>query len=172
MAPLSPRRFQMALCLAAHVTLLSVGSGCTEPRAQAERVPVSEGALAPEAKLPPPAVARARLTKLSGDVQVKRATADAWAAGNDDMELFENDKVRTVAGASAQVVFANGSHVTLGENSLVSIAETRTRPGEDPTDLTVLEGRIDAELVDPDKSSLTVTTPAATVRAGREIVFQ
>jgi hypothetical protein len=88
------------------------------------------------------------------------------------MELFENDKVRTVAGASAKVTFENGSHVTVGENALVSIAETQTRPGEERSDLTVLEGAVDAVLPDADKNSLTVTTPAATVRAGREIVFQ
>lgn len=161
----------MALRLATKLTFLTAsisGIGCTESPLDAP----PEEVVRPLPTARPKRIARAKLTELQGDVQVKRATADAWASGNDDMELYENDKVRTVAGASARVVFANGSHVTVAENALVSIAETRTRPGQDRSDLTVLEGRIDAELPDSDKNSLTVTTPAATVRAGREIVFQ
>jgi hypothetical protein len=52
------------------------------------------------------------------------------------------------------------------------VAETRPRPGLERTDLTVLKGRVDAELETPNTQSLSVTTPAATIRAGREIVFQ
>lgn len=120
----------------------------------------------------PPPVRRAQLKGLQGDVKVKRAAGDEWLPAQEGMALFENDKVRTVAGAGAQIVFANGSVVNLGEDALIGIAETRPRPGQERTDLTVLRGRVNAELEDPAKQSLSVTTPAATVRAGREIVFQ
>ncbi|PTL77888.1 FecR family protein [Vitiosangium sp. GDMCC 1.1324] len=120
----------------------------------------------------PPPVRRAQLKGLQADVKVKRAAGDEWLPAQEGMPLFENDKVRTVAGAGAQIVFANGSVVNLGEDALISIAETRPRPGQERTDLTVLRGRVDAELEDPARQSLSVTTPAATVRAGREIVFQ
>jgi hypothetical protein len=120
----------------------------------------------------PPPVRRAQLKGLQGDVKVKRAAGDEWLPAQEGMALFENDKVRTVAGAGAQVIFVQGSVVNLGADALIGIAETRPRPGEDRTDLTVLRGRVDAELEDPSRQSLSVTTPAATVRAGREIVFQ
>ncbi|MBU8897702.1 FecR family protein [Corallococcus sp. M34] len=115
----------------------------------------------------PAAVARAHLRELKGDVQIKRASADEWSAAREGQALYENDKVRTEAGAGAQVVFASGSTVHLGGDSLIGIAETKLR-----TDVTVLRGRIDASLEQPATQSLSVTTPAATVRAGRKIEFQ
>jgi hypothetical protein len=119
-----------------------------------------------------PAASKAKLKQLLGTVLVKRAAGDDWIAAGDQMELFENDKVRTAAGASAVLEFSNGTFVTLGEDALIAIAETRPRPGADRTDVTVLKGRLDADLDDAATKSLSVSTPAATVRAGREIVFQ
>lgn len=118
------------------------------------------------APLPPPK-ARAHLRGLKGDVQIKRAIADEWSAAREEQPLYENDKVRTEAGAGAQVVFTSGGTVNLGGDSLIGIAETKLR-----TDVTVLRGRIDATLDQPNTQSLSVTTPAATVRAGRKIEFQ
>jgi hypothetical protein len=115
---------------------------------------------------------RATLIALRGAVTVKRAAGDAWTAAAEGMELFENDKLRTARGASAQVRFESGSALTVSEDALVGIAEPRPRAGRERSDLTVLKGRIDAELADPQNHSLVVTTPSATVRAGREIVFQ
>lgn len=161
--PLRPRH--MGLFLASAIGV----AGCAEEPTASASTPTPE-LVKPAASLTTPP--KARLEALSGEVQVKRAAEDDWATGAEAMDLFENDKVRTVSGASVKIVFLNGSHVKVGENALVSIAETQTRPGEDRSDLTVIEGRIDAELPNADKQSLTVTTPAATVRAGREIVFQ
>lgn len=126
---------------------------------------------------PPPALPepqpRAHLRALKGNVQIKRATADEWSAAREGLPLFENDKVRTEAGAVADLVFAgDAGTVHLGGDSLIGIAETRPRPGQRRTDLTVLRGRIDAELEKPSTQSLSVTTPSATIQAGREIVFQ
>jgi len=115
--------------------------------------------------------ARATLGGLRGSVMIKRAAGDDWVEAAEKMELFENDKIRTAPGAQAELVFANGSHVQLGEEALIGIAETQVRPGQDRTDLTVLQGQVAAE-VDHASQSLSVGTPAATVRAGRELVFQ
>jgi hypothetical protein len=112
------------------------------------------------------------LRELKGDVKVKRAAGDDWIAAADQMELQENDKVRTAQGAAAQVRFTNGSSVSLGEDALISIAESRPKPGKDLADVTVLKGRVDAELDEAARQSLSVATPAAMVRAGRELVFQ
>lgn len=131
-----------------------------------EKAPVSPPRLAPAP------VPRAHLQVPKGDVKVKRAAGDDWMNAQEGLPLYENDKVRTVAGASARLLFANGSTVELGEDALIGIAETRPRSGQERTDLTVLKGRVDATLETPTTQSLTVTTPSATIRAGREIVFQ
>ena len=132
-----------------------------------------EKAPAPASSARPAPAPRAHLRSLQGAVQVKRAAADDWSPAQEDLPLFENDKVRTEAGARADLVFASdGGTVHLGADSLIGIAETRLRPGQQRTDLTVLRGRIDAELERPAAQSLSVTTPAATIQAGREIVFQ
>jgi hypothetical protein len=137
--------------------------GCT-----AEEAPPAPAAAARPALAP-----RAHLKALKGEVQIKRATEDDWSAAREGHPLFENDKVRTESGAGADLVFASdGGTVHLGGDSLIGIAETRLRPGQPRTDLTVLRGRIDAELEKPATQSLSVTTPAATIQAGREIVFQ
>lgn len=157
--PVNSRWYSMMFVLA----LSAFGVACP-----ADEKPVEPAHLP---AVPPPAP-RAQLKGLQGDVKVKRAAGDEWLPAQEGMALFENDKVRTVAGAGAQVVFVQGSVVNLGEDALIGIAETRPRPGQERTDLTVLRGRVDAELKDPTRQSLSVTTPAATVRAGREIVFQ
>ena len=115
---------------------------------------------------------KARLRQASGDVRLKRASGDEWVTVHADTGLLANDKVRTLRGGSAAIEFVNGSVVHLGADALIGIAETHPPPGRDHSDLTLLRGDLDAELEDPSKQSLSVNTPTATVRAGREIVFQ
>lgn len=115
---------------------------------------------------------RARLRDVRGTVMVKRWYGDDWVPAAEGMELYENDKVRTAASAQARIELASGGSVQLAEDALIAIAESQPRPGLDRSDVTVLRGRIDAELHDAKKQSLSVTTPSATIRAGREIVFQ
>ncbi len=142
-------------------SLLLVVAACAGP-------PPSQAPSAPDdAK-----AARATLRELKGDVKVKRAAGDEWIAAAEQMELLENDKVRTAQGASASVRFNNGSSLSLGEDALISIAESRPRPGKDPADVTVFKGRVDAELDEAARQSLSVSTPSAMIRAGRELVFQ
>jgi hypothetical protein len=112
------------------------------------------------------------LRKLAGQVMVKRAAGDDWIPAARALELHANDKVRTSTGASASIEFPNGSTVAIGEDALLAIAEGRPRVGLEAADLTVFKGRVDAELANAALHSLTVVTPSATVRAGREIVFQ
>lgn len=115
---------------------------------------------------------RATLRQLSGTVRVKRAAGDDWVAAAEQMPLYENDKVRTGTKGAARLDFENGTSVGIGEDALVGIAETRLTPETERSDLTILQGRIEAELGDPEHKSLSLTTPSAVVRAGREIVFQ
>jgi hypothetical protein len=145
----------MALCL----TLLAAGDACRK----------SPPSLPTDASVAP--TARALLQHLNGKVSVKRAAADDWTAASEGMALLENDTVQTGARASALVRFPNGSSVLVGEEALIGIAETGGA-GRDRTDLTVKRGSIDATLEAPATQDLSVGTPAATVRGGREIVFQ
>ncbi|HEY8209216.1 MAG TPA: FecR domain-containing protein [Myxococcaceae bacterium] len=116
--------------------------------------------------------APAKLSHLSGKVLVKRSNGDDWIDAAEAMDLRENDKVRTAPGASASIDFESGGTVSLGEDALIAIAETRVRPGLERSDLTVIRGRVEAELPDVQHQSLSVTTPNVTVRAGRKIEFQ
>ena len=87
--------------------------------------------------------------------------------------LHDDDKLRTGSGASAELRFPSGTVVSVSEDTLLGIAETRgSCRGAAQTDVTLLRGAVDATLDRPANQSLTVGTPAATVRAGREIVFQ
>ncbi len=140
-------------------------AACTPDANEARATPPSAAA---RPAVPP----KARVRQVTGDVKVKRGAGDDWVPATAGFELHENDKVRTAAGASAQIDFAFGSSASIGEDALLSIAETQPRPGQERTDLTILKGKVAAELDDPTKQSLTVSTPSATVRAGREIVFQ
>ena len=127
---------------------------------------------AEHAAAPSTAELKGHLTQVSGDVKIKRAAGDDWIGASEGAAVYENDQVRTAKGASTLVRFANGSALALGDDALIGIAESRARPGTERTDVTVLRGRVDAELKDPARQDLSVGTPAATVRAGREIVFQ
>jgi len=146
----------MVLCL----TLLAAGDACrkTPPAGTLDAAPLP--------------AARATLSQLKGKVAVKRAAADDWTSATEGMGLWENDTVQTGGSASALVRFANGSSVLVGEEALIGIAETTGLPGRERTDLTVKRGTIDATLQTPATQDLSVGTPAATVRGGREIVFQ
>lgn len=127
---------------------------------------------APPASSEPAPAPRAHLRHLTGQVMVKRAAGDDWVAAKDAMALFADDKVRTASGASAVIEFDSGSTVALAEDALLGISQTHPRPGQERTDVTLIKGHLDATLENPAQKSLSVTTPAATVRAGREIVFQ
>jgi hypothetical protein len=147
--------FQMALCL----SLVVCAPACRR-----------EGSPPPA---PTPAQpARATLAGVRGTVSVKRAAGDAWFPAGTGTPLYDDDKLRTGSGASAELRFPSGTVVGVSEDTLLGIAESHRPPGRGQADVTVLRGAVDATLDRPANQSLTVGTPAATVRAGREIVFQ
>ncbi|HET9158802.1 MAG TPA: FecR domain-containing protein [Myxococcaceae bacterium] len=115
---------------------------------------------------------RATLAEVKGSVSVKRATGDEWQVAVNGTVLYDDDKLRTERGGAAELRFPSGTVVVVSEDTLLGIAETRAAPGRPQTDVTVLRGAVDATLDRPANQSLTVGTPSATVRAGREIVFQ
>jgi hypothetical protein len=120
----------------------------------------------------PPLPVRATLGQVKGSVSIKRAAGDEWVAASAGTVVHDDDKLRTGSGASAELRFPSGTVVSVSEDTLLGISETRGVPGRGQTDVTLLRGAVDATLDRPANQSLTVGTPAATVRAGREIVFQ
>jgi len=128
-------------------------------------------ARAPPAPVPKQPI-RATLAQVKGAVSVKRAAGDEWQAAANGTLLYDDDKLRTERGSSAELRFPSGTVVVVSEDTLLNVAETRAAPGRPQADVTVLRGAVDATLDRPANQSLTVGTPAATVRAGREIVFQ
>src|SRR3954468_16179049 len=60
-----------------------------------------------------------QLVKLRGEVAINRGGADAPATAG--MALALHDTVKTGAKSRAQIQFADGSTVTLGENSALAI---------------------------------------------------
>ncbi len=115
-------------------------------------------AQAPPAPAPKQSV-RATLAQVKGSVSVKRATGDEWQTAANGTTLYDDDKLRTERGGSAELHFPSGTVVVVSEDTLLGIAETRAAEHGDVR-------------LGPANQSLTVGTPAATVRAGREIVFQ
>lgn len=147
--------FQMALCLSLVVCAPACRREVSAPPAPTPAQP-----------------ARATLGEVRGTVSVKRAAGDAWFPAGTGTVLYDDDKLRTGSGASAQLRFPSGTVVGVSEDTLLGIAESHRAPGRSQADVTVLRGAVDATLDRPANQSLTVGTPAATVRAGREIVFQ
>jgi hypothetical protein len=86
----------------------------------------------------------AQLAKLRGVVTVSRAGADQPAAAG--MALALHDTVKTGAAARAQIHFADGSEVTLGENTVLVIDHFVFEPsaGSRSVVLSVLNGAVSA----------------------------
>lgn len=85
-----------------------------------------------------------RLVKLRGEVAVARAGADQAATAG--MALVLHDTVKTGAKARAQIQFADGSTVTLGENSALEVDRYALNPaaGSRNVLLSVLSGAVNA----------------------------
>lgn len=121
---------------------------------------------------PPPAPARtAALGAVSGDVRLRRPDSAEWAPAAAGTPLGPGDRIRTVAGASAQVVLEDGSTLAVSENSLVSL-------GGEAAGVRLEQGAVDVDwspAARPDggpPADLVVETGAARTRVSREIVFQ
>ena len=81
---------------------------------------------APACSAPPqPAAAApvrtASLGTVHGDVRLKRADSPDWIAAAPGAPLGPGDRIRTVAGASAEVVLEGGSTLAVSENSLLTL---------------------------------------------------
>jgi hypothetical protein len=120
----SPALFAAALCAAALLTALLAGHSP-----------------ALGAKAPPPA---ASLDDVKGDVTVFVAQDREEVDGEEDMELFEGDEVRTAKGAKATITFVDNHMVKLSERTRLLIKTVKADPVKKSflAKLTLLGGRL------------------------------
>lgn len=77
---------------------------------------------------PPLRAAAARFTSIEGSVRVKAVGTFEWVTADTHTLLRRGDLVRTSAGATAEIAFADGTRVQMRPDSLLTIEET----GDDP----------------------------------------
>jgi hypothetical protein len=121
--------------------------------------------------MPPPPARRAILEQVSGDVRIKRSDGDEWLPVTPGIALSRDDKIRTAKSATALIRFDEGTELAIDGESMVSISDL---PAEAPGKggVTVLRGKVDAEVDRNRSAEFSVKTPAAIARASKEIVFQ
>ena len=84
---------------------------------------------APEPPAPPESVeVGARFTVFEGSVEVKRAGTLEWVDASLAMVLRRNDLVRTRTGATAEILFADGTQFNVRPDSLITIEESSRNP--------------------------------------------
>jgi len=63
----------------------------------------------------------AQFLTVEGDVQYQKSSTSDWAPAETRTPLFNGDWVKTSGGASAELIFSNGSLYTVGPNALLEI---------------------------------------------------
>ena len=86
----------------------------------------------PKTPPPPPTAASvevgARFASIEGSVHVKRAGTLEWKAATLAVVLHQNDLVRTGSSATAEIVFADGMHISVRPDTLITIVESSQNP--------------------------------------------
>src|SRR3954447_25739157 len=98
-------------------TLLGGGKYAEAESAAVESTTFSRAALSGKAG----AENDAQFLTVEGDVQYQKAPANDWAPAETRTALFNGDWVKTGSGASAELIFSNGSLYTVGPNALLEV---------------------------------------------------
>lgn len=69
---------------------------------------------------------QAHFTHIDGTVRVKKSTSNVWANADHNLPLEKGDVVQTSSEGMARVVFADGTHYTIKQDSLIVIEENST----------------------------------------------
>jgi predicted anti-sigma-YlaC factor YlaD len=67
------------------------------------------------------------LASAKGDVQILKEGSFHWQSVAEDGKISRNDKLRTLAGSSVEVMYADGTNIRLRENSLIQLEENAIR---------------------------------------------
>jgi hypothetical protein len=114
---------------------------------------------------------KASVTFAGGTVEVQRTGSLAWESARAGIDLRKGDRVRTRSGGSIEIVFDDGSHLTIKSDSLVLIDElsedVRTR--EKSSAIRLLESDVEANILRPTArgSRFLIETPNATAQVNR-----
>ena len=103
--------------------------------------------------------------------QVKRAGTLEWMAATLAVVLRQNDLVRTGAGATAEILFADGTHINVRPDSLITIEESSQNPvsRQQRTALAVQSGEANFQTAARNvPGSTTISTPTVRTTADRD----
>ncbi len=119
----------------------------------------------------------ARLTYVTGDVEVRRADSHKWQRAEGGTVLYQNDKLRTLRASFATVEFVNGGILKLGPDTLVAVSRLNREPATKSIKSTFLlmQGQIEAEIGDlgAPGSEFKLRTPTAEIgMMPREVAFR
>lgn len=121
---------------------------------------------------PPPAASvetGVRFATFDGSVHVKRAGTLEWKAATLAMVLKQNDLVRTGAGATAEILFADGMRISVRPDTLITIVESSQNPvsRQQRTALAVQSGEANFQTA-ARAGSTTISTPTLRTTASRD----
>ena len=120
------------------------------------------GAACRRTEAPPPArpaSLRATLVAVKGDVRIKRAAANEYAAAARGAALGVDDRVETGAAGHATLLFDDGTTAVMTPRSLVSIEPAAAAGGRGA--LQVRSGRVDVDIVADSENQFHLRTAEA-----------
>ena len=129
--------------------------------------------LGPKAPPPPPPATSVetatRFASIEGSVHVKRAGTLEWRPATLAVVLRQNDLVRTGAGATAEILFADGMKISVRPDTLITIVESSQNPvsRQQRTALAVQSGEANFQTA-ARPGSTTISTPTLRTSAGRD----
>jgi hypothetical protein len=113
----------------------------------------------------------ARFASIEGNVHVKRAGTLEWRAATPAVVLRQNDLVRTGASATAEILFADGMHINVRPDTLITIVESSRNPvsRQQRNALTVQSGEANFQTAPrAAPGSTTITTPTVRTTPDRD----
>jgi hypothetical protein len=123
---------------------------------------------------PPPAPeveTGARFERIDGSVQVKRAGTLEWITATRALVLRQNDLVRTGSGATAEILFADGTAFNVRPDSLITIEESSQNPvsRQQRVALSIQSGEANFQTAARNvPGSTTISTPTVRTTADRD----
>src|SRR3954470_22524116 len=112
----------------------------------------------------------AQFLTVEGDVQYQKAPANDWAPAETRTALFNGDWVKTGSGASAELIFSNGSLYTVGPNALLQVY-SQFNPSTSPKNNSVQMQIGSVEVATADNAS-SVRTPGSQITIDSESTTQ
>lgn len=117
-----------------------------------------------------------RVVRVEGDVRIKRAGQFLWESASDRDQLRAGDQLRTGAGGLAQLVYFDGTMMTVDPGTLLEIRELRRDHARRTQRVSerLAWGQLSAQTQDTEgyESVHEVATDSASVRARRAAEFQ